>query len=148
MLYYIIFGIILATILLTLFLELIHSSRQKFKKNLKFIILLFLLIIIAFIMTKFPQIISVIPAIFIILYRWRFLIQILSKVFLMKRNFKKSPNKINKNMALEILGLTETASKEDIIKKYQDLMKKNHPDKGGSEWITKKLNQARETLLS
>ena len=99
-------------------------------------------------MTKFPQIISVIPAIFIILYRWRFLIQILSKVFLMKRNFKKSPNKINKNMALEILGLTETASKEDIIKKYQDLMKKNHPDKGGSEWITKKLNQARETLLS
>ncbi len=66
----------------------------------------------------------------------------------MKRNFKKSPNKINKNMALEILGLTETASKEDIIKKYQDLMKKNHPDKGGSEWITKKLNQARETLLS
>ncbi len=148
MLYYIIFGIILATILLTLFLELIHSSRQKFKKNLKFIILLFLLITIAFIMTKFPQIISVIPAIFIILYRWRFLIQILSKVFLMKRNFKKSPNKINKNMALEILGLTETASKEDIIKKYQDLMKKNHPDKGGSEWITKKLNQARETLLS
>ena len=148
MLYYIIFGIILATILLTLFLELIHSSRQKFKKNLKFIILLFLLIIIAFIMTKFPQIISVIPAIFIILYRWRFLIEILSKVFLMKRNFKKSPNKINKNMALEILGLTETASKDDILKKYQDLMKKNHPDKGGSEWITKKLNQARETLLS
>ena len=121
---------------------------ETFKKNLKFIILLFLLITIAFIMTKFPQIISVIPAIFIILYRWRFLIQILSKVFLMKRNFKKSPNKINKNMALEILGLTETASKEDIIKKYQDLMKKNHPDKGGSEWITKKLNQARETLLS
>ncbi len=148
MLYYIIFGIILATILLTLFLELIHSSRQKFKKNLKFIILLFLLIIIAFIMTKFPQIISVIPAIFIILYRWRFLIEILSKVFLMKRDFKKNHNKINKNMALEILGLTETASKDDILKKYQDLMKKNHPDKGGSEWITKKLNQARETLLS
>lgn len=99
-------------------------------------------------MTKFPQIISVIPAIFIILYRWRFLIEILSKVFLMKRDFKKNPDKINKNMALEILGLTETASKDDIIKKYQDLMKKNHPDKGGSEWITKKLNQARETLLS
>ena len=66
----------------------------------------------------------------------------------MKRDFKKNPDKVNKNMALEILGLTETASKDDIIKKYQDLMKKNHPDKGGSEWITKKLNQARETLLS
>ena len=66
----------------------------------------------------------------------------------MKRDFKKNPDKINKNMALEILGLTETASKDDILKKYQDLMKKNHPDKGGSEWITKKLNQARETLLS
>ena len=65
----------------------------------------------------------------------------------MKRNFKKSPNKINKNMALEILGLTETASKEDIIKKYQDLMKKNHPDHGGSDWITARLNKAKETLL-
>ena len=39
-------------------------------------------------------------------------------------------------MALEILGLTETASKDDILKISRDLMKKNHPDKGGSEWIT------------
>ena len=36
---------------------------------------------------------------------------------------------------------------DEILKRYQDLMKINHPDKGGSEWVTKKLNQARETLL-
>ena len=60
------------------------------------------------------------------------------------RNFSKN---IDKKEALEILGLNKNASKNEILKRYQDLMKINHPDKGGSEWITKKLNQARETLL-
>ena len=27
------------------------------------------------------------------------------------------------------------------------LIKKNHPDVGGSDWITKRLNQARDILL-
>ena len=54
---------------------------------------------------------------------------------------------MNKKEALEILGLNSNASKNEILKRYQDLMKINHPDKGGSEWVTKKLNQARETLL-
>ena len=42
MIYYIIFGIILATILLAFFLELIHSSRERFKKNLKLIFIVVL----------------------------------------------------------------------------------------------------------
>ncbi len=104
--------------------------------------------IVIIMMTKFPQIISVIPAIFLIIYRWRFLIEILSKILLIRQSKKKHSSKLGKSEALEILGLTEKANKSEILKKYQDLMKKNHPDKGGSEWITKKLNQARETLLS
>ena len=39
------------------------------------------------------------------------------------------------------------ASKKEILDSYQSLMKKNHPDLGGSDWITKKLNQARDILL-
>ena len=49
--------------------------------------------------------------------------------------------------ALDILGLKENATKKEILDNYQKLMKKNHPDLGGSDWITKKLNEAREILL-
>ena len=55
---------------------------------------------------------------------------------------------MTKKEALEILGLNEGAAKEDIIKNHQKLIKKNHPDIGGSDWITKKLNKARDILLS
>ena len=41
----------------------------------------------------------------------------------------------------------ENATKEDIIKSHQKLIKKNHPDIGGSDWVTKKLNKARDILL-
>ena len=148
MLYYIIFGIILATILLAFLINIVHSSREQFKKKLKLIFLFIILGITLIIMTRFPQVISVIPAIFLILYRWRFLINFLAKIFLL-RNFKNPSysKPMNKKEALEILGLNSNASKNEILKRYQDLMKINHPDKGGSEWVTKKLNQARETLL-
>lgn len=49
--------------------------------------------------------------------------------------------------AREILGVSDTASKEEIKKAYQQLMQKNHPDKGGSPYIAQKLNQAKERLL-
>ncbi len=148
MLYYIIFAIILATILLAFFINLIHSSREKLTRKLKFIFLIIILGAIGLTMTRFPQIVSVIPAIFLILYRWRFLINLVAKLFLTSNSKTSYYSKnINRKEALEILGLSNAASKEEILKRYQELMKINHPDKGGSEWITKKLNQARETLL-
>ena len=146
MLYYIIFGIIFATILLAFLIDLIHSSREKFKKKLKFFSALFLFLFILILMIRFPQVISVLPAIFLILYRWRFLISFIAQLLLKKRKKSFSLN-IDKKEALEILGLDEGATKAVINKRYQDLIKINHPDKGGSEWITKKLNKAKETLL-
>ncbi len=147
MLYYIIFGLILATILLVLFLEFIHQSHEKFKKKLKFILMTILLCIIVIIMTRFPHVISVIPAVFLILYKWRFFINFVLKTFLLKNRNKNNFHSFDKEEALKILGLKQGASKNEILKKYQELIKKNHPDKGGSEWITKKLNKARDTLL-
>ena len=147
MLYYIIFGIILATILLSLFLEFIHESHEKFKKKIKFILSIILVIIILLIMTRFPNIISVIPAVFLILYRWRVFINFLLQTFFFKK--RNNPSKsLKKEDAYEILGLKQNASKNEILKRYQELIKKNHPYKGGSEWITKQINKARDTLLS
>ena len=146
MLYYIIFGIILATILLSLFLEFIHESHEKFKKKIKFILSIILVIIILLIMTRFPNIISVIPAVFLILYRWRVFINFLLQTFFFKK--RNNPSKsLKKEDAYEILGLKQNASKNEILKRYHELIIKNHPDKGGSEWITKQINKARDTLL-
>lgn len=49
--------------------------------------------------------------------------------------------------ALEVLGLDNDASSDDIKAAYKKLMQKVHPDHEGSEWMAAKLNQARDLLL-
>ena len=147
MLYYIIFGVILATVLLVLLIEFIHDSHERFKKKLKFFGIILIVFVVLIIMTRFPQVISVIPAVFLILFRWRFLINFLVQTFLKNPKNNKFSKNIDEQEAFEILGLKKGASRKEIIDKYQELMKKNHPDKGGSDWITKKLNKARDILL-
>ena len=46
----------------------------------------------------------------------------------------------------EILGLEKNCSKEDIKRAYRKLAIKNHPDKGGSEEIFKKISEAYNIL--
>ena len=99
-------------------------------------------------MRFFPAVITSIPAIFLILFRWGNFISFIAKVFLRNKNQDFKKENMTKKEALEILGLNDGASKEDIIKNHQKLIKKNHPDIGGSDWITKKLNKARDILLS
>ena len=54
---------------------------------------------------------------------------------------------MDRDEAFEIPGLDKKATKDEIIERYNKLIKKNHPDLGGSEWITKRLNKARDILL-
>ncbi len=54
---------------------------------------------------------------------------------------------ISQKEALEILGLSPNASREQIIAAYHRLMKNSHPDRGGSAYFAQKLNQARDSLL-
>ncbi|WP_262695582.1 DnaJ domain-containing protein [Kordiimonas aquimaris] len=66
-------------------------------------------------------------------------------------NNGQSPTRGNKSMskseALEVLGLDEGADKETVNAAYRRLMGQVHPDKGGSDWMAAKLNDARKTLL-
>ena len=39
------------------------------------------------------------------------------------------------------------ASDEEIDRAYKELIRKNHPDMGGSEYIAKKINAAREYII-
>ena len=49
--------------------------------------------------------------------------------------------------ALEVLGLAEGASAADIIRAHRTLMKKFHPDHGGSTALAARVNQAKDVLM-
>ncbi len=51
------------------------------------------------------------------------------------------------SQALQILGLEEGATKEQIHEAHRRLMQKLHPDRGGSNFLAAQVNQAKDILL-
>ena len=49
--------------------------------------------------------------------------------------------------AASILGVSQTASAEEVQAAYLRLMRRAHPDSGGTTGLATQLNAARETLL-
>ena len=54
--------------------------------------------------------------------------------------------RMSRREALEVLGLDERATREDVQREYRRLIKRLHPDLGGSTYLTAKLNEARDVL--
>jgi hypothetical protein len=54
---------------------------------------------------------------------------------------------MSRREALEVLGLTEGANAADIVRAHRTLMKKFHPDHGGSTTLAARVNQAKDVLM-
>ena len=54
---------------------------------------------------------------------------------------------MSRREALEVLGLGEGASGADIVRAHRTLMKKFHPDHGGSTTLAARVNQAKDVLM-
>jgi hypothetical protein len=64
-----------------------------------------------------------------------------------QRSAPPAGSAMSREEALKVLGLQEGATEEQIRASHRRLMMQNHPDRGGSDYIAAKINEAKDVLL-
>jgi hypothetical protein len=57
------------------------------------------------------------------------------------------PAAMTEEEAYEVLGLEKGASREDVVRSHRSLMKKLHPDHGGTTALAARVNEAKDVLM-
>jgi hypothetical protein len=57
------------------------------------------------------------------------------------------PGVMSEDEAYEILGLHKGASRDDVVRSHRSLIKKLHPDHGGSTDLAARVNEAKDVLM-
>jgi hypothetical protein len=58
----------------------------------------------------------------------------------------RRPERMTRQEALQVFGLDESATREDVQREYRRLMRQVHPDLGGSSYLAAKINEAKDVL--
>ncbi|WP_372809563.1 molecular chaperone DnaJ [Litorivivens sp.] len=62
-------------------------------------------------------------------------------------NQSNAGSSMTRAQALAVLGLTEDADRDAIVKAHRSLMQKLHPDRGGNDYLASQINLAKDILL-
>lgn len=62
-------------------------------------------------------------------------------------NVRRGTAAMSEDEAYEVLGLQRGASREDVARAHRTLMKKLHPDHGGSTSLAARVNEAKDILM-
>ena len=63
------------------------------------------------------------------------------------RTYTADEGEMDTEQALAVLGLDNTATRDDIVDAHRRLMQKLHPDRGGTDYLAATLNVAKKVLL-
>jgi len=150
---FLIFGILLAGLLLLLMHWWTNATVASAKRSLMWGIAGVCLLLAMVLLATGKALLAAVPAGYAALRMFGPMVA--SK---MLKNFKMGkpdlggPSESNRTTmsrveALEVLGLENGATDTEINEAFRRLMGQVHPDKGGSDWMAAKLNDARKTLL-
>ena len=148
----VVIGLVIFIILVYVLKALTRANPKKILKFLKITGITILTILVFYLAGtgKFLAALGGITGILSLLVKWGILWKQLNALFNFKKGSEHGKEKLaemSRNEALEVLGLQESCSKDDVRFAHKKLIKSIHPDQGGSDWLAAKINRAKDILL-